>query len=567
MKSDVKHFYAYAGLNRDVNPFLMKDSDLSLCNNFYSKTVGSKKVRFGYTQFLDAIDNQPVRNLYYFNLPNGTKGIFRYSNKKLYLNKFVGSSWNTAVQTYTADTALAFANLAGDVPYVHYSNGTDGLVSFDGSGYWAAVGKSTPKASFLAAWQSRLFADINKLSLAESAIAFNQDGTRLTGTFSATNGSASIVGSGTAFTTEILVGSTISILNTYDGAANTYVVATISNDTHLTIQGTYQETTQSGMVAYTLYYYDPFYSNPNDPAGGGTTELDAGNNGTWVGLTASVDRVNIYKQTGVYRYNGSQFMKFPYFGDIFQNTVCTSKDGIDYFLATNGIMRNDGSKIELASMGVQTIIQDTIQKWGITNPVAYSFDDYTIFYIGTIRIGQGNQAIDVPNGCLVHHERFDEWYVWSLGHQMTAFGYYVDPTSNRPRLISGDTNGNTYVWGEEYFNDNNVPISYHLRTKYWDMGTPSSSKIPDRWYASTNVGSGASIQAATNYTDKFSDLGNVQGFLSKDSFDNESFGPDFKTISLQIKGSTMTDRPELTGFSISYLDQEDRYEDKQANKN
>lgn len=483
-----RDFYNIGGLNRDVNPILNKDSDLLDCVNFYTRRVGAKKVRFGYKKFLDAIDNQPVRNLIYYNLPL-EKGVFRYSNKKLYKYLFSGNTWGSSVRTLTSDVVLANAILGGSVPYLHLSNSTDGYLTYDFTNQFKAwSGSYTPKAAFLAAWQSRIFADVNKLSLAESAISFD--------------------------------------LNT----------------------------------GYTT---DPFTINNNDPAGGGTVTIDSGNNGQIVAITASIDRIQIYKQLGIYRFNGTTFMKLPFFGNILG--VCSTKNNVDYILATNGIWRNDGQKIEQADFGIRTILQDTIEAYGITNPVCFSFGNLTFFFVGNIKIGKGNGSYTVANGCFVHDEVYDEWFIWGLGHQMTAFGYYIDPTTNQPVMLSGDVNGNTYSWGEQYSADDTKPIVYKLRQAYHTFESPSKNKIPDRYAISSDQADGVQLSIAKDFSDEykveetFKDgmirKGKITGVLQ------------FKAISFQIEGSTKTNRPEFFGHTISYKDNEDRYEDARLKAN
>jgi len=474
--------YAFGGMNRDVNPILMKDSDLGLALNFYTNKFGAKKVRFGYTQLLDQIDTSPVRNLIYYNMPSGNKGILRVSNSKIYKYTFSGSTWGSSVRSLGVDSVQGVTTLAGSVPYIHLSNATDGYYTWTGAAFAAwTISPSNNKPTFLASWKSRVFADVNKLSLAQSAVSFD--------------------------------------LN-------------------------------SG------YTTDPFTANANDPAGGGTASISAGKDGTIVGMTSSVDRINIYKQTGITRWNGIDFFQIPYYGGIFQNAIAPTQYNTDMFLATNGIFRNNGTTAEPASFGVDSVIRDTLRAHGITDPVGFSFNDLTIFYIGTIRIGTGDQALDVTNATLVHHEKYDEWYVWSLAHDMTCFSSYTDPTTNEPVLISGDANGNTYVWGEQYSSDDSKPINYRLRTKYWDFGIPETTKICERWVASFNTGAGAEVQFAADYSDNYQPQKDVEGFFKEGFMQNID---QFKTLSLQIQGSTTTDRPELLGITVFYKRLQERY--------
>lgn len=72
----------------------------------------------------------------------------------------------------------------------------------------------------------------------------------LTGTVGATNGSAAITGSGTAFTTELEVGNAIAIASSVAAGYEVFTVSAITNDTSLTIDSNYAGTTATGLDAW-----------------------------------------------------------------------------------------------------------------------------------------------------------------------------------------------------------------------------------------------------------------------------------------------------------------------------
>lgn len=300
----------------------------------------------------------------------------------------------------------------------------------------------------------------------------------------------------------------------------------------------------------------PFTIDNNDPSAAGSISVNSGAYGSWVGVTNALNNAYVYTQQAVSRFTGSQIQRMPFFGYIFANTVCNTKDNVDYFLCTQGIMRNDGNTVTLANFGVNTIVKDTLRLNGLNNPFSFSFGYYTFFHLGTITVGN----LTFNNTLLVHDEQFDQWDIWTLAHQMTCFGYFIDPISGRPVLISGDINGNTYRWGEEYSTDNGVPIEYQLRTKYYVMGNPDTSDQPDIFSFSTaNTGS-STVSAATDYSDIYRPVENfVAGFLKK-MYVKFATGLQYKTISLEISGTTTVNmgsfRPEITGLTLRTIDEE-----------
>jgi hypothetical protein len=386
--------------------------------------------------------------------------------------------------------------------------------------------------------------------LVESAIQFDTYGNNLNGTVSVTNGNPNVVGTNSSFTSDLSATANIIISGTE------YGITAITDNTHLTLDSNFTGATASGITASTGYQTDPFYYNSNDPSGGGQASVNAGNDGQIVQITSSIDRINVYKEFGITRFNGAAFMDLPFFGNIL--SVCSTKNNIDYILATNGIYTNDGQNVKESDFGIRTIIEDTVRVHGIINPTSFSFDNYTIFFIGTLRVGQGDGALDIPNGCLVHHELFDEWYIWSLDNKMTCFSFYVDPATNTPYLISGDDEGNTYVWGEDYYNDNNVPIAYHLRTAYNYINSPISDKITDRYSISSDQSAAVTLNIATDYTNEYIEEQTFKPNLIKKGFLTSLRA--FKSISFEFLGSTSDgQRPEIYGMSFSFKDMEDRY--------
>lgn len=478
--------YAFTGIQRDVNPFTMKDGDLWTCINWYSHQALAKKVRPGYTQFLNQIDTSPVQNLIYVGptTPGARPRLFRISNKKLYpyVMGFGQVVWFASIQTFTVDQYTGNTILAGSGGIaLHLTNGTDPYMTVSSTNVvttWANGTANRPH--FLTSWRSRVFSDVNNIRFAQSSIGFD------------------------------------------------------------------------------ITYADPWLQSTLDPASSGTVAVDdAGNGGLIVGLSTTIDRVNIYRQNSVYRYTGQGLVKLAFDDAIIggsQNIAHWNLGGIDYFLSSKGIYKMDGRSVAPASFGINTIIEDTFNKQGITNPIPFSWGNMTGFYIGNIQIG----SEVVPNGCFVHDERYDEWYVWSLGHQMTSFCNYIDPATGVNTLICGDVNGNTYIWGEQYGSDNGTAISFRLRTKYFDFGGPEVSKIPDRIAVSSYKGSEATISVAKNYDDQFSEIDVMNGFIRKVPLPDRIM-PNFYALSVEISGSTTSARPEFYGVTIKIKDEGERY--------
>jgi hypothetical protein len=477
-------FYSVAGINNDVNPFLIKDSQLIACQNFYSHKEFAKKVRFGYAKLSSTTSSGPVRNLIYFDFPNGQRGLLKIADMHVYRYNFDGATWGTPIHTFSVDNKVGIAVLAGKTSYIHMSNGTDDYLVYDGINFipfpQATSAPFTPRASVLAQHNSRIYGDINKLRLAGSAVDFD--------------------------------------LNT-------------------------------------PYANDPFKLSNTDAAGGLAEGIDTGNNGKIIDMSTVNGTLYFYKESGVYRYVNYGIQKMNYSDTVIPNTVVNyKKAGYDYFMNSSSIMRNDGRYIHPASDGINTIIQDTVAKLGISNPHAGSWGDYTFFYIGSIQVGDEV----IPNGMFVHDERYNEWYVWQLGHHMTCFSTYTDPTTKAVKMISGDDQGNTYVWGEQFSSDDGISIPYRLRTKYTPCKRPESTKKVSRLSTNTSKETGATIGVAKNFEDVYKPIRGDKGGQTSGLVDAKTISR-FHTLSLEVSGETSTNRPEYYGYSLVYEDLDDIY--------
>lgn len=563
-------FYAIGGMQVDVNPFQQKDSplDCNLILNWYSHKYLSKKVRFGYAKFLDNPDNMPVRNLIYYQFPNSS-GILRVSGGHTYVTTTASGSWGSPISglDWTDDTVLGTAQLSGSKNYVHMSNAVDGYKTWDGTNAKSWTGSYTPKANFLAAYQGRIFGDVNQLSLAESQVGFDFLNPPITypgtGTLGVTDGSTNVMGSGTFFTTQLTVGSVIYI----GGVA--YTVHYINNDDNLVLETPFSGTTASGLsFLYSFSTVDPFYYSPasSNPAQGGVTPLDSGNNGAIVDMSVVQNTLLIYKQRAIYRYDGTNFLTLNFANSVIPRSVAVSDyTKTNYFVSYNSIWTTDAQSVVPASFGVNTIIQDTFTNLGVQQPISFCFDYLSFFWFGNIWF-QPNPSVNpvtIRNAMLVKDERFNEWYIWSVGHTVTAFGSYTDANNVR-HMITGDSLGNTYVWGEQYTSDDGVPISYQLRTKYIDHGSPSGTKVPQPQTAvSADTNSEATVSSAKNFSDKYIPLGSTSGVLSK--FNKSVATPSYKNVSIEVAGSTTTNRPELYGITLN-LDEEEHFSDQSTNR-
>jgi hypothetical protein len=562
-------FYEMGGMQADVNPFQQKDSEANLIINFYSHKALAKKVRYGYTKFLDNIDGSPVRNLIFYQFPTGS-GILRVSGMNTYLANTSTGTWGSPISglSWSVDRKIGTTTLSGEENYVHLSNSVDGYHTWDGTTAKHVTGSFTPSSTYLTTYNSRVLGDINLLSLAESWVSFDLN-TQPTITINDPTGNGALV----ELTADLQSGSITGYIIDSGGSGYTSPTATISapNDPN-GVQATATATESGGVITSISItnagsgYDDPFSYNSQsaDPEQGGTTSIDNGANGAMVGLSVVQNCALIYRQRAVYRFDGTNFIALNFANSVIPNSICTSDyTKTDYFVSYNSIYSCDAQKTPPASFGINTIIQDTFLKTGLPNPISFAFDYQTFFYFGNIwYVDYSGKGTMITNAMFVHDERFNEWVIWSIGHNITAFGSYTD-SNNVRHMLTGDDKGNTYVWGEQYTSDNGTAIDYLLRTKYINNQIPSGTKVPQPQFAVVSDPTNeCTVSMAKDFSEVFREIGPLTSRFSK--FNNILF-PHYKNASIEFKGSTTTGGPEIYGWTMN-MDEEEHFTDYKTSR-
>lgn len=96
--SDYRRFQ-WGGMNRVLNPFIIKPGDLKLCLNYNSDVFYAKFRRMGYSAFLNNPDSTKVWNLIPFDRADNYRFVLRIAGTNIYKYAFTGNTWGSAVKT------------------------------------------------------------------------------------------------------------------------------------------------------------------------------------------------------------------------------------------------------------------------------------------------------------------------------------------------------------------------------------------------------------------------------------------------------------------------------------
>ncbi len=484
LETKYPYFY-FSTVNRRVNPYLMKDEEIYDNVNFWSEKLGSKAVRPGYTLFMDRVDESPVKGIFYEKFPSGARRLIRISGTKIYaIDPLVATAWGTA--GYTQASGLDFVR---------------------------------PSEAMLAA-------KMHIVSQISSTV------------------SDYIEYSGTAFTLRSDTSST-DVVVPYQAASIVQFHRRI-----YAISPYYSPNTYASRISWSSIDYEnkgtapasPWVIDTDDPSAAYYRPIDTDYRGNILKATSINDRVNIYKEGGIYRYNEDTM--FTLFGlGAYRGSISTMDETMeDYFFTNEGFFKTDGKDVTPISESWYNVIKQILRN-GITVSKIHSFALNFMYYCYMGNVTYDGQTI--ANACFVYNAKTGEMYLWSFYHDITCFGYYPDVNGEKILLL-GDVNGYTYKAGMQYDDDYGQPIAAHLRSKYYLFSDPNFPKeVPEMW-AYGSPGSQMQILIDKDFLNQYKEVGQINQLMNYFKINSDAVGR-FTALSFKIVWNGKGKRPDFNG--------------------
>ena len=468
----------------------MRDDELLDLVNWYSSEIGSKEVRPGLTPFLDQVDNSPVVASFYAKFPNGQKRLLRFSGKKVYaVDPTVATGWGAAI----------FSNVTDFVkPEAVILNGKLHIVDQNSAG----VGQYFE-------YDSSTMTEVNTTSAGDLVMPYKGK-------------------SITILHRRVYVGSPYYAPNTY----------------------------RSRLAWSTIDYQNagtdpasPWTTQADDVSSANFRDIDIDYKGGITKITNINDRINVYKEEGIYRYNESQV--FSLFGlSPFPSSVATMEETQeDYFLTNEGFFKTDGaSKPTPIAEGWYPIIKQ-ILKNGIDRSKIVSFSaNYWYFcYLGNVTY-DGEQKL---NACFVYDAKLDEMWLWKFAFDISSIGHFVNDNGEKVILL-GDINGNMYKLDTNANDDAGNAIMAYFKHKYVPFNDPSLLNRMMGLYAFGTPGVELELGVALDFKDEWPQIASVNGFILSTMVDFERIGH-FQFLSTKISWNGKGKRPKFNGFIAEIL--------------
>ncbi len=499
-----KKYYhmAYSQVNRRVNPYLMKDDELWDSVNWWSeRRIGSKKVRPGYNAFLNAVDANPVLGLFYVKFPDGVKRLIRISGKNIY-----------AVDPNTA------AN-------------------------WGAAKHSISPSNFFRPDYTVLNGKIHIVTQPSSLESHYIEGT-----------------SGDSYTEPDYVSGTDPVLP-YRGLTCAMYHRRVYTGSGYDSGGLYGSYINWSAIDYQNKGTSP--SSPwtsqatlTDVTFAFNTPVDKDYAGSVIKLTNINDRLMIYKEEGIYKWNETSLLDVFGLSPI-QGTIATMKETkTDYFLTNEGFFKTDGQTITPVGEGwydhIKQMFQNTLDP---TQFHSFSANYLYFCYLGSVTY----DGKTLSNACFVYNAYYNEMYLFNFGHHLTCFGYYIN-SSKEKVIVAGDVNGNTYQFdfSPSTNDDAGVPIKASMKTKYYYWDSPEKKNNITKFWSFASRQSEIEVNVDKDFKGEFKDnILSLTDKFSKGMKDPSEIGQ-FNVLSFEYLWNGKGERPEIYGDIPSIVQEGER---------
>lgn len=214
------------------------------------------------------------------------------------------------------------------------------------------------------------------------------------------------------------------------------------------------------------------------------------------GLSVNSNRLLIFKEKALYRYDTNTLYKVPGApGTVSQRSI-KELQGVTLYLHSSGIYLYDGSTSKLISRKIKDIIKG-ISTRSLSNACAYATGDHYYLYVGDVLNTEAN--INIPK-CVIDYDISKNAFVLrSIHHEPTIYYVYRDSRSgvtyddatitysNAETTYNGLLNSEDRVFfgtmdGEVHQDNtgtsfNGDDIAFTLETKDYYLGYPASYKL------------------------------------------------------------------------------------------
>lgn len=285
------------------------------------------------------------------------------------------------------------------------------------------------------------------------------------------------------------------------------------------------------------------------------------------GLAESANRLLVFKENALYRYDTNTLYKVPGCPGTVNNRTIQNLQGWTIYLHSSGIWAYDGSTSKLISRPIKDIIEG-ISTINYANATSWVVGDHYYLFVGDVYNSSAGLTIDK---CLIDYDISKNAYSWrKLTKSPTIFMVYRDDRSSttyndasvtynsaettynglissEPRTFFGATDGAVYSFGVGNTYDGS-DIPFFMETKDYWLGDPSLFKLLQKLIVHCDGGRHVSIQYKIDDGD-WKMLGRLNRSVTELDFPSGTRG---RSVKFRVTESSHGDPFTFEGFDIRY---------------
>jgi hypothetical protein len=456
------------GMNRNINPLLIKKGEWRLIVNADLNKNGVLKKRKGYLKMLNTPDANEVLSLIPIELGSTVRQLVMISAAgKLYSSDLTGATWGSAVLTGLSGSARWGFTIMSDISGNKYAILGNGAVT-----YKTANGTS--------------FTSVSGAPLAKYWTTLNQR----------------VYGAGVAASPDTLFWSSIGDLTDWSGVS---------------------------------------------PSDSSSTTIDNYYRGNIKGIRESNDRVVVYKERMMKRWDGETLVRVRASSGAEAPYSIADIEGMTFSFDREGIRMYDGNTPALISERIKDLIEGIdVTPANLERICGEVYKNRYYLSVGNITDEDGKT---ITNAVIVYDFIFNEFLLYSTAHRITAMKKFINITTNTEDLYIGDLTGNVYkMFGQDDLDDT-VNIEMKLESHIFYPAGINTTIEPNKMTLVTRYPDEMQVFLRADYKDERENIGEFTAPVSDQKFDK--LGNDVRGLQIEI-GHSAKGRPEYYGSQIEF---------------
>ena len=251
----------------------------------------------------------------------------------------------------------------------------------------------------------------------------------------------------------------------------------------------------------------------------------------------------IFKPNYIYRFRTSGVDPDPLIkiGTRSQESICEGKRGL-YFHHDTGFYRYSGGYPEEISRPISDIVE-SIPFTKFASIASWNDNDHVYWSVGNVTVSEVKESVTYKNCVLRYTESSDVWTIYSYPNEIQRGMAYNNGTT-LTRIVG--TEHGVVATHNSGVTDYGEPIKYRLRTKWYDWGATSTTKVIEELVSICEKAQSSELMYRTDENTEWKTIGQFKKLANYFS----SLSIKFNRIKFQVTGVTRSEAPVFLGIEI-----------------